>query len=185
MKLHFHSICAALLLSVIGTAQADGFVLSSPTFQAETSLPDIHVYNGFGCSGGNRSPALQWQHAPTGTKSFAITMYDPDAPTGSGWWHWVVYNIPAQVQTLPEDAGNANGRGLPVGTVQGRTDFGAPGFGGACPPAGMGAHRYVMTVHALKVAQLPVSPDASAAMVGFMIHMNRLGSAVLQSSYAR
>lgn len=185
MKLHFHALYVALLWASFGTAQADDFSLRSPTFQADKSLPHAHVYNGFGCSGGNRSPALQWQNAPAGTKSFAITLHDPDAPTGSGWWHWVVYNIPAQVQALSEDAGNANGQGLPVGAVQGRTDFGAPGFGGVCPPAGMGAHRYVMTVHALKVEQLPVPADASPAMVGFMMHMNRLGSAVLQSSYGR
>jgi Raf kinase inhibitor-like YbhB/YbcL family protein len=148
-------------------------------------LPEAHVYNGFGCEGGNRSPELHWQNAPAGTKSYAVTLYDPDAPTGSGWWHWVVYNIPAEVQSLPENAGNASGQGLPTGTLQGRTDFGSSGFGGACPPAGMGAHRYVMTIHALKVERLPVPADASPAMVGFMIHMNQLGAAVLQSNYGR
>lgn len=185
MKLRLHTICAVLMLASLTTAQADDFSLSSPTFRSDTPLPNTHVYNGFGCSGVNRSPALEWQHAPDGTKSYAITLYDPDAPTGSGWWHWVVYNIPAEVHSLPVNAGNASGQGLPTGAVQGRTDFGSPGFGGACPPAGMGPHRYVMTLHALKVERLPVPADASPAMVGFMIHMNQLGAAVLQSNYGR
>jgi Raf kinase inhibitor-like YbhB/YbcL family protein len=143
------------------------------------------VFNGFGCTGENRSPALLWRDAPAGTRSFAITLYDPDAPTGSGWWHWVVYNIPADVKHLPEDAGHVGGQGLPAGAVQGRTDFGTRAYGGACPPVGAAAHRYVMTVYALKVDHLPVPADASAAMVGFMVHMNQLGAATLQSSYGR
>lgn len=185
MKLRLPTIHAALLLTFGGAAQAADFSLSSPTFQAHTPLPRAHVYNGFGCTGDNRSPALQWQHAPAGTKSYAVTLYDPDAPTGSGWWHWVMYNIPAQVQALPEDAGSVTGRGLPSGAAHGRTDFGTFGFGGACPPAGMGSHRYVVTLHALKVSQLPAPADASPAMIGFLIHMNQLGSAVLRSSYGR
>lgn len=175
----------ALLMGLTAHAHADNFSLSSPTFNPMTTLPQAHVLNGFGCSGGNRSPALSWQHAPKGTKSFAITLYDPDAPTGSGWWHWVVYNIPASTSSLPEDAGNSAGQGLPEGAIQSRTDFGSVGYGGACPPAGAAAHRYVMTVHALKIDRLPVSADASAAMIGFMINMNRLGSATLQTTYAR
>lgn len=177
--------CIALFIAAATYSHADSFSLHSPTFDAKTTLPQIHVLDGFGCSGGNRSPALNWQHAPEGTKSFAITLYDPDAPTGSGWWHWVVYDIPASTHNLPEDAGNASGNGLPAGAVQGRTDFGSIGYGGACPPAGTAAHRYVMTIHALKIEKLPVPENASAAMVGFMINMNRLGSATLQTTYAR
>src|SRR5690606_8951348 len=128
---------------------------------------------------------LSWQHAPEGIKSFAITLYDPDAPTGSGWWHWVVYNIPASTSSLPEDAGNSAGKGLPEVAIQSRTDFGSVGYGGACPPAGTAAYRYVMPVHALKIISLPVSADASATMIGFIINIIRLVSATLQTTYAR
>ena len=91
------------------------------------------VYNGFGCTGKNLSPQLSWDKAPSGTKSFAITAYDPDAPTGSGWWHWIAFNIPASVNSL--DSG-ASGNSMPAGTVESRTDYGSTGFGGACPPVG-------------------------------------------------
>ncbi|MEW6705380.1 MAG: YbhB/YbcL family Raf kinase inhibitor-like protein [Pseudomonadota bacterium] len=120
-----------------------------------------------------------------GTKSFANTVYDPDARTGSGWWHWVVCNIPAGVTALPEDAGRADGTGLPAGAVHGRTDFGSAAFGGACPPPGDKPRRYRFTVHALKVEKPDLPPDASAAMVGFMIHANRLASVTLQARYGR
>ena len=112
-------------------------------------------------------------------------MYDPDAPTGSGWWHWVVYNLPASATGLPEGAGSADGKGLPAGAAQGRTDFGAPGFGGACPPAGDKPHRYVFTVYALKTDKLEVPADGSAALVGFMIHANQIGHASFTARYGR
>jgi Raf kinase inhibitor-like YbhB/YbcL family protein len=166
-------------------AHAAGFTLSSPQLKPGGRLAEAQVYDGFGCKGGNTSPALQWRGAPAGTKSFAVTVYDPDAPTGSGWWHWVVYNLPADTTALPEGAGRADGKGLPAGAVQGRTDFGTAGFGGACPPAGDKPHRYRFTVHALKVEKLDLPPDATAAMVGFMLHANRLGSATLEARYGR
>jgi Raf kinase inhibitor-like YbhB/YbcL family protein len=166
-------------------AQAAGFTVSSPQVKPGAKLSDAQVYSGFGCQGGNTSPALQWQGAPAGTRSFAVTVYDPDAPTGSGWWHWMVYNLPASTTSLPEGAGSADGKGLPAGAVQGRTDFGSTGFGGACPPPGDKPHRYQFTVHALKVEKLDLPPDASAAMVGFMLHAHRLGSATLEARYGR
>jgi Raf kinase inhibitor-like YbhB/YbcL family protein len=176
--------CAALLTSALG-AQAAGFTLSSATIKPGSMLGDAQVFNGFGCSGKNVSPALAWRGAPAGTKSFALTVYDPDAPTGSGWWHWVVFNIPASATQLAEGAGSADGKGLPPGSVQGRTDFGAPGFGGACPPAGDKPHRYVFTVYALKTDKLEVPADASAALVGFMINANKLGAATFSARYGR
>jgi Raf kinase inhibitor-like YbhB/YbcL family protein len=175
----------APVLALPLAARAAGFSVQSPQVRPGGQLAQAQVYDGFGCKGGNRSPALQWQGAPAGTKSFALTVYDPDAPTGSGWWHWVVYNLPAGTSSLPEGAGSAEGKGLPAGAVQGRTDFGTAGFGGACPPAGDKPHRYRFTVHALKVEKLDLPADASAAMVGFMIHANRLASATLEARYGR
>ena len=174
----------ALLTSALG-AQAAGFTLSSATIKPGSMLGDAQVFNGFGCSGKNVSPALAWSGAPAGTKSFALTVYDPDAPTGSGWWHWVVYNIPANATELPEGAGTADGKGLPAGSAQGKTDFGAPGFGGACPPKGDKPHRYIFTVYALKTDKLDIPPDGTAALVGFMIHANQLGKATFSAKYGR
>ena len=133
-----------------------------------------------GYTGGNRSPHLAWEGAPEGTKSFVVTCYDPDAPTGSGWWHWVVINIPGTAKELP--AGSGSGEGLPAGALQTRTDFGAPGYGGAAPPAG-GTHHYIFTINALKVDKLELDAQASAALVGFMVYMNSLGKATLTVTY--
>ena len=161
------------------------FVLRSPSFADQQSLPKEHVYHGMGAGGENISPELSWEGAPAGTKSFALTMYDPDAPTGSGWWHWVVYNIPASANELPEGAGTADGKGLPAGSAQGNTDFGAPGFGGACPPKGDKPHRYIFTVYALKTDKLDIPAGGTAALVGFMINANKLGSATFTAKYGR
>jgi len=176
---------AASALLLAASAQAAGFKLSSPTIKPGSTLSPAQVFNGFGCSGENVSPALRWSGAPAGTKSFALTLYDPDAPTGSGWWHWVVYNLPAATTELPAGAGAADGKALPAGTMQGRTDFGSPGFGGACPPAGDKPHRYVFTLYALKTDKLDVPADASAALVGFMIHFNQIGHASFTAKYGR
>jgi Raf kinase inhibitor-like YbhB/YbcL family protein len=177
-------VASAGLLMAALTAQAAGFTLGSPTIKPNSMLTDAQVFNGFGCSGKNISPALAWSGAPAGTNSFAVTLYDPDAPTGSGWWHWVVFNIPATATNLPEGAGSADGKNLPAGSTQGRTDFGAPGFGGACPPVGK-PHRYVFTVYALKTDKLDIPADATAALVGFMIHGNLLGEAKFTARYGR
>jgi Raf kinase inhibitor-like YbhB/YbcL family protein len=178
---------AALALTWISGAAAaadGGFKLRSPTVTPNGTLSNDQVYSGFGCSGKNISPALAWSGAPRGTRSFAVTVYDPDAPTGSGWWHWVVYNIPGTVTGLPEGAGNAGGN-LPAGAVQSHTDFGTPGFGGPCPPAGDKPHRYIFTVYALKAERIDAPDEASAAMVGFMIHANTLAKASLTAYYGR
>lgn len=174
-----------LFFGYVAVAQAAAMKLTSPTIKPNSQLPTKQVYNGFGCTGDNISPLLKWSGAPKGTKSFAVTVYDPDAPTGSGWWHWVVYNIPATATELPEGAGDASGSKLPQGAVQGRTDYGTHGFGGACPPKGDKAHRYIFTVHALKMEKLDLPADATAAMVGFMIKSNQLGSASFTAKYGR
>ncbi len=179
-------ICVLLLILFASPAlAADPFILMSPTIKPDSVLSSDQVFNGFGCAGRNISPALKWSGEPAGTKSFAVTVYDPDAPTGSGWWHWVVYNIPAQVHELPEGAGDSQGTLLPPGSVQGRTDFGTAGFGGACPPQGDKAHRYVFTVFALKVDRLELPADASAALVGYMLHGHKLGEAKFTAHYGR
>jgi Raf kinase inhibitor-like YbhB/YbcL family protein len=185
MSLRFGvAIASATLVFFTAATQAAGFTLTSPTAKPGAKLPDTHVFNSFGCSGKNISPALKWSGAPKGTKSFAVTVYDPDAPTGSGWWHWVVINIPASATELAEGAGTAEGKDLPAGSQQIKTDFGAPGFGGACPPPGK-PHRYVFTVYALKTDKIDVPADASAAMAGFNIQGNKIGSASFTSKYGR
>jgi Raf kinase inhibitor-like YbhB/YbcL family protein len=178
-------IAGAVLGACVIGAQGAGFTLSSPTIKPGSMLSDAQVFKGFGCEGKNISPALKWSGAPSGTKSYAVTVYDPDAPTGSGWWHWVVYNIPASASELPEGAGAADGKGMPAGAVQGRTDFGAAGFGGACPPAGDKPHRYIFTVYALKTDKIEAPADASAALVGFMVNANKLGKASFEAKYGR
>src|SRR3990167_4366692 len=112
------------LLLLAASAQADSFVLRSSDIQNGQALTTAQVFNGFGCSGDNRSPQLVWSNAPAGTKSFAVTVYDPDAPTGSGWWHWVVFNIPASVTSLPTDAGAVGGAHPPTGARPGRIEYG-------------------------------------------------------------
>lgn len=174
---------AALALATPALA-AGKFTLTSKDVKPGAMLTDQQVFNGFGCSGANVSPELSWQNAPKGTKSFVLTVYDPDAPTGSGWWHWVVYDIPASAKELAQGAGSGKAA-LPEGAKQARTDFGAPGFGGACPPPGDKPHRYVFTIHALKLDRLEVPADASPALIGFMTRANSLGSASFTARYAR
>ena len=179
-----HSLAVATL-AASSLAQAAGFTLSSPTIKPGATLTQAQVFNGFGCTGQNVSPELRWSGAPAGTKSFAVTMYDPDAPTGSGWWHWLVINLPADSTGLAEGAGAADGKALPTGARHGRTDFGGPGFGGACPPQGNPPHRYIFTVFALKTDKIDVPADASAAMIGFMLNANKLATASFTAKFGR
>ncbi|TLY67796.1 MAG: YbhB/YbcL family Raf kinase inhibitor-like protein [Gammaproteobacteria bacterium] len=170
----------------IRTAQstAGKFTVTSTNISPGGKIADAQVYNSFGCKGGNVSPELSWSSAPVGTKSFAILMHDPDAPTGSGWWHWVVYNIPANVGSLPAGAGDPKKSLLPSGALEGRTDFGDPGYGGPCPPPGK-PHRYYVRVYALKVEKLEVPADATAAFVAFSVRMHALATAELMGTYGR
>jgi Raf kinase inhibitor-like YbhB/YbcL family protein len=176
---------AGIASPVLGAAAADSpFRLQSSAVAPNSTLANDQVYNGFGCSGKNISPPLKWNGAPGATKSFAVTVYDPDAPTGSGWWHWIVYNIPASVDELPQGAGGSGGN-LPAGAVQGRTDFATSGYGGPCPPAGNKPHHYIFTVYALKTDKIDVPAGSTAAMVSFMINANKLASASLTALYGR
>ena len=171
----------------LATAHAQSMTLTSPDISEGATIASEQVFKGFGCTGSNISPALTWSGAPAATKSFAVTIYDPDAPTGSGWWHWVVYNIPAGTTSLPKDAGNASKGLMPQGAIQSRTDFGSSGYGGPCPPPGDKPHRYQITVFAVDVDKLPnAQGDAvSAALVGFDLNFHTLAKATLTGFYGR
>jgi Raf kinase inhibitor-like YbhB/YbcL family protein len=179
------TLIASALLGASVLVHAAGFKLSSPDIKAGGKIAKSFEFNGFGCSGENKSPALKWSGAPQGTQSFAVTAYDPDAPTGSGWWHWIVINIPADVTGLPGNAGAVNSTTLPPGAVQGRSDYGVNAWGGVCPPQGDKPHRYIFTVYALKTEKLDVPADATAALIGYMIQGNSLGQASFTAKYGR
>lgn len=149
------------------------------------SFTKANEFNGFGCNGSNESPQLSWANAPEGTKSFAITVYDPDAPTGSGWWHWLVFDIPAGVSELVAKAGNPALDLAPKGAVQSVTNFGAPGFGGPCPPEKHGFHTYIFTVYALKTDKLGLDANANPAVVGYYLWQNAIGKASIVAYYQR
>ncbi len=176
-------VISCLFASAVSNAAP--FTLSSPTIKANGFLPEAQVANNYGCTGQNLSPALEWTNAPKSVKSYAITVYDPDAPTGSGWWHWIVYNLPSQTTHLDVGAGTENSTSFPAATIQGRTDGGNHSFGGACPPKGDKPHRYIFTIHALSTEKIDLPPEASAALVGFMIHNNQIAKASFIAKYGR
>jgi Raf kinase inhibitor-like YbhB/YbcL family protein len=149
------------------------FTLTSRDLEGQITL--AHIFDGWGAGGENISPQLSWQNAPADTKSFAVTIYDAAAPTGSGWWHWVVFNIPADINELPSGAGTKPEL-LPKGAVSSLTDFGKPGYGGPVPIPGSGFHPYVVTVHALSEI-LSLDNTANPATVGFTTGPLTLGKA--------
>lgn len=177
-------LITCLLISPL-PALSDGFTLSIPSIKPNGWLSVDQVFNGFGCEGTNRSPRLGWRNPPVGTKSFAITVYDPDATTGSGWWHWVVINIPSTTSMLHESAGNPTLRLLPSAARQVPTDFGQPGFGGACPPVGDRPHKYIFTVYALNTEKIDLPNNATAAFAGFMINAHLIDKVSVTAIYGR
>jgi Raf kinase inhibitor-like YbhB/YbcL family protein len=182
--------CIALIAVVLpafafAAANVGNLTLTSTEVANGKAMTNEQILNGFGCSGANVSPELKWGAPPAGTKSFALTVYDPDAPTGSGWWHWVVVDIPATARELPKGAGKSGTVQIAGGARQTRTDFGAPGYGGPCPPQGDKAHRYVFTLTALDIDKLPVPDDASGALVGFNVGAHALAKGTMTATYGR
>jgi Raf kinase inhibitor-like YbhB/YbcL family protein len=180
---------ALIILSLVSSqvALAAGeFTVTSKNFKQGEALPKSMEFNSFGCDGGNLSPEISWVNAPEGTKSFAITVHDPDAPTTSGWWHWLVFNIPADVTSLEEGASVTAKNKLPAGALEAFTDYGSVGFGGACPPKGDKPHRYNFTLYALKVEKLDLDPKTTAgAKLTYMLNSNSLAKASLSGVYGR
>jgi len=160
---------------------AGGFTLQSSAISGQLTLDQ--EFDGFGCTGKNISPDLSWKDAPKGTRSFGITVYDPDAPTGSGWWHWVVFDIPKSATGINAGA-SASGK-LPKGAVESMTDYGQSGFGGACPPRGDKPHRYIVTVYALDTVKLGPDARANPALIGYMLNAHALAKCSVMGYYGR
>jgi Raf kinase inhibitor-like YbhB/YbcL family protein len=201
-------VLAAAIVAILlthGAAKGADFVLMSPDLPEGGAIKAEQVLKGAGCTGGNVSPELSWSGVPAGTKSLALTMYDPDAlaywwyrakslalavydpdaSTRSGWLHWVIVNISANVTSLPKDAGNVRAGLAPAGSIQSRTSFGPGGWGGPCPPQGDKPHHYVFTLYALDLDKLSVNENTSPTSVGFSLHYHALGKATLSGTYGR
>lgn len=172
-----------LLLFSYAAGYSQTFTLRSSDVGGQAT--DKQVFNGFGCTGQNISPQLSWSNPPAGTKSFAVTVHDPDAPTGSGFWHWVVFDIPVSANELKTNAGNLLTKLAPQGAIQSITDFGTTGYGGPCPPEGHGSHQYIMTVYALKTEKLGLDSKTPPALVGFNLWNNTIQKASIIMYYKR
>lgn len=160
-------------------AKSSNFSLSSPVLTQGHTFANPQLFNSWGCTGMNTSPQLKWTNPPAGTKSFAITLFDPDAPTGSGWWHWIAINIDDAVRSLPTDAGNKNMMNMPKGSHMVINDFGYAGYGGPCPPPNSKPHNYTLTLYALDVEKIDIPKDASGALAGYNILQHVIGKTVL------
>ncbi len=165
------------------SAQNNTFTLKSKDIGGQFSLEQ--VYDKFDCGGQNISPQLFWENAPNETKSYAITIYDPDAPTGSGWWHWLAFNIPATINEIPKNAGNPELKLLPTTVIQSINDYGSYGYGGPCPPKGDKTHRYIITVYALNTGKLELNKNTNPATVGFYLNNHSIAKASLIIYYGR
>ena len=181
--MRFANLILVVSMFATGAMSQKTFTLSSEDLGGQATR--TQEFDGFGCDGENVSPQLSWKNAPEGTKSFAITMYDPDAPTGSGFWHWVVFDIPADVTELATNAGDVELDLAPEGAIQSVTDYGIRGYGGPCPPKGHGIHQYIITIHALKTERLGLDANANAAVVGFNLWNQTLEKASLVAYYER
>jgi len=201
-------ILVAAIVGIVltqGSVRGADFILTSPDLNEGGAIKAEQVLNGAGCTGENISPALRWSGVPAGAKSFALTMYDPGGPAGwwhwaksvalsvydpdaltrKGWLHWVIVNISANVTSLPKDAGNVRAGLAPAGSIQGRTSFGALGWGGPCPPQGDKPHHYVFTLFALDLDKLPVDENTASTSIGRDLHRHTVGKATLTGTYGR
>lgn len=170
-------------MAAAAPALAAEFVLSSTEVKSGSPMAVAQALTA--CGGQNISPALSWSGEPSGTQSFAVTIYDPDARAGADWWHWLVFNIPATVHGLAAGAGSKGSRDLPAGAKEGRNDFGVSQYSGPCPPVGAHAHHYEITVYAVKVARLPLDSTASGAAVSSELRSNTLATATIVGRYER
>ncbi len=165
--------------------QVPEFTLTSETVTHNQPLDPAQASGVMGAGGKDESPQLSWSGFPDGTKSFAVTVYDPDAPTASGFWHWSVANLPVTTTSLPAGAGTDGSGLLPEGAVQLRNDGGFAGFVGAAPPEGHGPHHYHVVVHALGVESVDITPEASPAYLGFTLFSSTIGRARLVGTFER
>lgn len=178
MTLKLLNVFTLVVFLSVGS-HAKAFELKSDDIKEGSKIQNEFIYNGMDCKGGNRSPELHWSGAPKDTKSYAITLYDPDAPTGSGFWHWIIINIPSTRTSLPKAWQPADADGTEV-----TSDFGATTYGGPCPPPGK-PHHYIFTVYALKTDHLDLPAGATNAFARFMIEGASLGKATLKATYGR
>lgn len=162
---------------------APGFTLASTDLTPGGPVDLRQVYDRDGCRGRNVSPMLAWKHPPAGTRSFALLMFDSDAP-GGGWWHWLVFDIPAGTRSLPSGAGNPAAHLMPGGAIQSRNDFGSLGYGGPCPPSGP-VHHYHLMLYALRVPRLALSPDAPPGEVNSRVRAAAIAKAQMTVVYGR
>jgi Raf kinase inhibitor-like YbhB/YbcL family protein len=164
-------------------AEVPSFDLTSTDIQDGGELGRGQVSGLMGPGGDDASPQLSWSGAPEGTRSYAVTVYDPYAPTGSGFWHWAVVDLPASTTSLSTGAGDDTGSGLPDGAFQLKNDGGMARFVGAAPPEGHGPHTYFVAVHALDVETLGIDASASPAYLGFNLHFHTIGRAVIRATF--
>lgn len=174
-------LIASLFASISLNAQT--FTLKSNELGGQAT--EKQIFNGFGCKGKNLSPQLFWENPPTGTKSYAVTIFDEDAPTGSGGWHWLIFDIPSTTKELKSGVGNLSLNLAPSGSIQSITDYKTLGYGGPCPPEGSKFHKYVITVYALKTDKLGLDATANPALVGFMLQQQLIEKASIVFYYKR
>ncbi|HKW45020.1 MAG TPA: YbhB/YbcL family Raf kinase inhibitor-like protein [Candidatus Eremiobacteraceae bacterium] len=175
-----------IALLAASTTAAASFTLSSQAFHDGGTIGSTYEYSGYGCTGKNVSPALRWTGVPPQTKSFALTVWDPDAPHRGGWWHWVLFDIPGSATSLAAGAGSTNSAAAPPESVEGTTSFGKAGYGGPCPPPGSGSHHYIFTLYALDEAQAAgANGTTGGPALKQLIAKHVLGSATLTGRFAR
>jgi hypothetical protein len=179
------ALAVSLAMAAATGAAGRAMSLASADLTPDARIPDAHVFNGFGCTGGNLSPELSWSGAPEGAKSFAVVCHDPDAPGPGGFWHWLIFDIPGDVARLARGAGDPKRGAAPEGATQSRNDFGASGYGGPCPPRGDKPHRYRFTVFALDVDRLGADANAAPAQVASRLEAHALAKATLTGLWGR